>query len=305
MQIPESFDDNVKRIFGEKGVAWRKNLPQLLEVCMKKWNLSNCRLSKHLSMNLICFAESLEYGEVALKVGVPHADLFTEMKALSFYAGRQICKCYDYDIELGAMVLEKVDPGVQLKDLSDSVERINIGSDVISRLPIFIEDTEEFPIYAKWVEKAFKRAREENKVGEKMLYYIDEAEIIFKEIENSDKRRVLLHGDLHHENILQDKDGSWKAIDPKGVIGPMSMEAARFIENEFSFVVPEERLRSLDKMTTIFSDKLGTSKRMIAACSFVLMVLSICWCFEDYSQSEKLYEDIKDCQVYLDYVQQL
>lgn len=305
MQIPERFDDNVKRIFGEKGVAWRKNLPHILEDCIKKWNLSNCRFSNQLSMNFICFAESFEYGEVALKVGVPHSDLFNEMKALSIYNGRNICKCYDYDIELGAMVLERVIPGGQLKDLSDSEERINISSDVISRIPIFIEDTEEFPTYAQWVERAFKRAREENKVGENMLYYIDEAETIFKEIEASDKRKVLLHGDLHHENILETKDGSWKAIDPKGVIGPMSMEAARFIENEFSFVAPEQRLVALDKMITIFSEKLGTSKRIIAACSFVLKVLSICWCFEDYSQNEEVYEDIKDCQVYLDYVQQL
>lgn len=305
MDIPESFDDNIKRVFGEKGVAWRRSLPQLLETCIKKWNLSNCRLSKHLSMNLICFAESPEYGEIALKVGVPHADLFTEMKALSLYEGLHICKCYDYDIELGAMVLERINPGGQLKELSDSDERINIGSNVISRLPIFIEDTEGFPTYGYWIERAFKRAREENKVGEKMLYYIAEAEILFKEIEAIDKRKVLLHGDLHHENILQEKDGRWRAIDPKGVVGAMSMEAARFIENEFSFVAPELRLATLDKMTTIFSEKLGTSKRIIAAGAFVLMVLSICWCFEGYSESEEVYDGIKDCQIYLDYVKQL
>jgi streptomycin 6-kinase len=225
------------------------------------------------------------------------------MKAISIYDGRHICKCYDYDIELGAMFLERVTPGRQFKELSDSDERINIGSNVISRLPIFIEDTGEFHTYAKWVGKAFKRARKENKVGEKMLYYIDEAEILFKEIEASDKRKLLLHGDLHHENILQDKDASWTAIDPKGVIGPLSMEAARFIQNEFRFVASEDRLSSLDKMATIFSEKLVTSKRMIAAGAFVLMVLSICWCFEEYSQSEEVYEEIKDCQLYLDYVQ--
>jgi len=138
-----------------------------------------------------------------------------------------------------------------------------------------------------------------------MLYYIDEAEMLFKEIEATDRRRVLLHGDLHHENILRDKEEGWKVIDPKGVIGPLSMEAARFIQNEFSFVAPEERLNALDKMVTIFSEKLEASKRIIAACSFVLVVLSICWCFEDYSQDEWVYKLIEDCKVYLDYVNSL
>ena len=31
--------------------------------------------------------------------------------------------------------------------------------------------------------------------------------------------QMLLHGDLHHWNILSDADRGWMAIDPKGVIG--------------------------------------------------------------------------------------
>jgi len=305
MNIPESFKAKVVRIFGAKGKVWLENLPQILETCIEKWNLSNCRPCTQMSMNFICFGESPDFGEVALKVGVPYSDLFCEMKALSLYNGRNICKCYDYDVELGAMVLERVSPGVQLKALSDSEDRINFGSDVIAGLPLQLEDATELPAYSQWVEKAFKRAREENKVGEKMLYYINEAESLFKEIEVCDKRKVLLHGDLHHENILQDNNGQWKAIDPKGVIGPLSMEAARFIQNELSFVALEERLSSFGRMTEVFSEKLETSKRIIAACTFVLMVLSICWCFEDFTQSEEVYEDIKECGIYLNYLREI
>ncbi|WP_373298360.1 aminoglycoside phosphotransferase family protein [Paludibacterium paludis] len=29
----------------------------------------------------------------------------------------------------------------------------------------------------------------------------------------------LLHGDLHHDNVLFDSSHGWLAIDPKGVIG--------------------------------------------------------------------------------------
>ena len=51
---------------------------------------------------------------------------------------------------------------------------------------------------------------------------------------------VLLHGDLHHDNILQNgddearhsfSDGGWLVIDPKGVIGESAYEVAAFIRN--------------------------------------------------------------------------
>lgn len=43
-------------------------------------------------------------------------------------------------------------------------------------------------------------------------------------------RTTLLHGDLHHFNILQDGD-RWVAIDPKGVIGDPAFEPVAFLRN--------------------------------------------------------------------------
>lgn len=40
-----------------------------------------------------------------------------------------------------------------------------------------------------------------------------------------------LHGDLHHENILADADGTWCAIDPHGLIGDPVYDLANFFGN--------------------------------------------------------------------------
>ncbi len=41
---------------------------------------------------------------------------------------------------------------------------------------------------------------------------------------------VLLHGDLHHYNLLQHQD-TWLAIDPKGVVGEREFEIGAFLRN--------------------------------------------------------------------------
>jgi streptomycin 6-kinase len=40
-----------------------------------------------------------------------------------------------------------------------------------------------------------------------------------------------LHGDLHHENILSDEAGKWRAIDPHGLIGDPAYDTANFFGN--------------------------------------------------------------------------
>ena len=42
---------------------------------------------------------------------------------------------------------------------------------------------------------------------------------------------VPLHGDLHHENVLEFGDGAWCAIDPKGVIGERTFDFANLFCN--------------------------------------------------------------------------
>ncbi|QNO15518.1 hypothetical protein HYG86_12435 [Alkalicella caledoniensis] len=305
MKIPNDFKGKVLRIFGEEGDLWLENLDQTIHLCKEKWNLTNCTLSKDLSMNLICFADS-KYGHVALKVGVPHRDLFTEMEALSIYKGRNICNLYDYDVDLGALLLERIRPGVQLLSLENTSERIAIASELITKLPISIDrdGKHSLPYYRDWIQRAFARSRRENKVGNKMLSYINVAEDLFNRIENQSSKRALLHGDLHHENILRTSNG-WKAIDPKGVIGLPYMESARFMENQIDMVDSSERLNCLNEMTELFSNKFNEPMANIAASVFILRVLSICWTFEEHKQPDNISDIIDGCELLLSYFKSL
>ena len=42
---------------------------------------------------------------------------------------------------------------------------------------------------------------------------------------------VLLHGDLHHDNILSAERAPWLAIDPKGLVGEPAYETGAWLRN--------------------------------------------------------------------------
>jgi streptomycin 6-kinase len=57
------------------------------------------------------------------------------------------------------------------------------------------------------------------------------AESLFRELIASSESPVLLHGDLHHFNILSARRQPWLAIDPKGVAGEPAYEPGALLRN--------------------------------------------------------------------------
>lgn len=51
---------------------------------------------------------------------------------------------------------------------------------------------------------------------------------VFAELCDSMGEEVVLHGDLHHENILRSGDG-WVAVDPKGGAAQRTVTGMRWI----------------------------------------------------------------------------
>ncbi len=284
MDLPRGLQDRVLRIFGREGREWLARLPELLDACREKWKLSRCTLSGDLSMNLVCFAISSDFGPVVLKVGVLHPEYFTEVRALQLYGGSHICQCYDHDADLGAMLLERMVPGHTLATCCTTAsERISVAADLGAALLRPIEH-DALPLVSDLARRAFRRLRRENRAGPRMLSLADVAEPLFREIDG--RGRVLLHGDLHHHNILKSGD-TWKAIDPKGQIGPPAMQVARFVINELDRTRPSEWGTCLDEMTAVFGARLGVPEGEVALCAFLDRVLSTTWTFEEHGDSDR------------------
>ncbi|HTK85333.1 MAG TPA: aminoglycoside phosphotransferase family protein, partial [Patescibacteria group bacterium] len=94
------------------------------------------------------------------------------------------------------------------------------------------------------------------------------------------KRAVVLHGDIHHENIKMSSRG-WLALDPKGLAGDPDYDAANTLFNPVGIpdlVEDEARLR---RIAGILAKGMATDPNRIITYAFVHSCLSYCWDMED------------------------
>jgi streptomycin 6-kinase len=79
---------------------------------------------------------------------------------------------------------------------------------------------------------------------------------LYAELLPSQEAQVVLHGDLHHYNILSSGD-QWKAIDPKGVIGEPVYETGALLRNPFGLLDRPNPLKLTERRIAILSELLG------------------------------------------------
>jgi streptomycin 6-kinase len=138
-------------------------------------------------------------------------------------------------------------------------------------------------------------------IDARMLSLMTAAREIFGQICPGNDPQVLLHGDLHHDNMLRNQAGEWKAIDPQGVIGAPFMESARFIQNH---VIDEKglSLEVLDETVTYFAGLWALPKRIISSAVVVLHALSTCWGYQMAYTPEMLTRQVDEIEKLLRYV---
>ena len=61
---------------------------------------------------------------------------------------------------------------------------------------------------------------------------VERAADLLSELTETSGEPVLLHGDLHHYNILSAEREPWLAIDPKGIVGAAEFDVCAFLRNE-------------------------------------------------------------------------
>jgi streptomycin 6-kinase len=87
----------------------------------------------NLSYNLVAFAKR-DKKDVILKIGMPNPELNSEMAALKLFNGDGACQLLACDEERGFLLLERINPGTVLADLTDDDERTNIATDVMQKI---------------------------------------------------------------------------------------------------------------------------------------------------------------------------
>ncbi|KZE69257.1 hypothetical protein AWM68_03035 [Fictibacillus phosphorivorans] len=284
--LPETFIKTIKGIHGDKASAWLENFEQLITDCEKRYHLK-IQTPFALSYNFVAPAIRNDGKEVVVKIVLSRHKFQAEQKALQLMKGKSIVKVLEYEVERGIMILERLDPGHTLAELQDDEDATQIAANVMKKNMIPAPLHSNLPT-ALDRENSLKRIYKNNGYGPIPKETIEEALHIFAHLNASIDKQYLLHGDLHHYNILKSEE-SWVAIDPKGLIGDREYEVVQYLLNK----LPENEVEKItEKRIDIFVENLNLDKERVLLRTYSHAVLATCWTVEDGNYSENFFRTI-------------
>jgi len=285
-------------IFGNFGENWLANVPMIVDKYVAKFNLKNLELHGDLSLNLILYAECDEFGKVVIKIGLPVFNelIYRETKALEIFNGKSACRCYYNDLNDGIRILERLIPGETLYNIEGREERIKIFCDVALNLDVALAGPLPLPFYREILDRSIHLSDEQPERFEPLKRLIIIADDLYKEVENKNLPKYLLHADLHHDNILISNNGS-KAIDPHGFLGEKVLETARFMEKELETKKMSED--NILEVVNLMAKYFGEDKILVCKVLFIDYVLSTCWDIEMNFDGNHINRDINNLNLVL------
>lgn len=146
-------------------------------------------------------------------------------------------------------------------------------------MPVKANSNCDLPNYRDILNNTFNKSKGEKKDDyKKIIDLIQIADEEYKNIEKLNLDKYILHGDLHHTNIILNNN-QYKAIDPHGVIGEKILEVGCFILNElWIFNREKENIKNIIKK---ISKNMNLSEKEIARATFIQIVLSTAWSVEE------------------------
>jgi streptomycin 6-kinase len=231
---------------------------------------------------------------VVLKVIKQPGDEWRSGEILEAFDGNGFVRVYEHTP--GAVLVERLRPGNSLVEMAlngRDDEATDILADVIhqmpsissvnlppeAELPSLRTTLQHCPTVHDWA-RGFEHYLE---TGDEQIpkRLVAAGQRVFLDLCASQRRPLLLHGDLHHYNVLFDSDRGWIAIDPKGVIGEVEYEIGAVLRNPnerpdlfLSRLTIERRLKQL-------VDRLNLDFERSLAWGFAQAVLSAIWTIED------------------------
>ena len=293
MNLPLNFVQNIHNAFGDEGRLWLDRLPGLVTEASCRWRLTAVNPVPNLSYNFVAFANRGDE-EVVLKIGVPNQELVSEMNALKFFDGCGAVRLLDADEEHTMCLLERIRPGEMLSALEDDEQATHIAADVMLKLwqPLESLDSrsllldieqqavrlQKFIKLTDWFAELDKlRPTFNGGTGPFPENIISHMEETLPRLFAESNPPLLIHGDLHHFNILSSERG-WLAIDPKGVIGHPEYEVGPFLINPMpGFLNGSNPKVQTERRIAILSERLGFTRQSLRDWGSCHAVLSAWW----------------------------
>ncbi|HYR10887.1 MAG TPA: aminoglycoside phosphotransferase family protein [Longimicrobium sp.] len=287
--LPGDVADRIRAAYGESGAAWLRQLPGHLASVVDGWALTEDGPPyAEASLGLVVPVRGRDGAPLVLKLTPPTEWLAYEARALAYWAGAGAVRLEAADLPRGALLLERAVPGTPLADLCAGDDRAATAeaADVILRLRATPGPPREtLPTLASSIEQL------ESACGADVLPELAsacrEARAIATELLAGAADDSVLHGDLHHHNLLRAERLPWLAADPKGILGPPEAEPAALLRNPRRFVLSHPTpVAMLSDRLDVLAERLGDDVRRLAGWGYALAVVAASWAAEDQEGEE-------------------
>lgn len=264
---------------GAEGAAWLKNIPDIITEYQKRWKIQVAPPFT-LSYNYVAPAKRSDGTETVLKIGFPQDKEFqTEVAALEVFRGEGIEKLLEVDKKEAVILIERVTPGVPLSSLDDDEEATKILAAVMKKLWKPLPPNHHFITIKEWMQAIPEYMQKYKGTSSPIpMDLVEKANSLFEELIATSADPMLVHGDLHHDNVLSSNRGGWLAIDPKGIAAEPTYETAAMIRNPYKKIKDQYNIdQVLRRRIQILSDALGFDPERIRKWCFAQSVLSGVW----------------------------
>jgi streptomycin 6-kinase len=260
---------------------WEDRLRATLRALHDEWALTADGPGSHGSCALVVPVRTDRGVAAVLKVSFPHEEARLEHLALRHWNGRGAVRLLRADPSRFALLLERLSSR-DLTDLGD-VEACSVVAGLyadlhvpappqLDRLTTWLE---------RWIEQLAAVPRSAP-VPHRMVEHALSIARAFTEDPATDG--VLVHGDLHYENVLEGERQPWLAIDPKPLNGDPHFEPAPMLWNRWEGVVASGDVRdAVRRRFHTLVDDAGLDEERARDWVVLRLVLNAVWELEEPS----------------------
>jgi streptomycin 6-kinase len=228
--------EGVRVMAGRDGAwaRWVEALPGSAQGLLEEWQLDLDGPPQHGHCSLVLPVRTSGGRPSMLKIGFPDDESQHEHLALRHWAGVGAVQLLRADPRRRALLLERLHPE-QLTELSD-IEACDVVAGLYCRLhvpapPTLRRLTDRL---GRWVDRLSRLPRS----APLPHRLVEQAVSIAEDLSgDADTDGVMVHGDLHYDNVLAADREPWLVIDPKPLSGDPHFEPAPMLWNRWDEVV--------------------------------------------------------------------
>lgn len=262
LKVPERLAANCRK--SPETMAWLERLPGALAELERRWvvKVGPPYDGPEVSASWVAPVLRADGTSAVLKVGLPHMEAEHEIDGLRFWDGDPTVRVFEADDALGAMLLERCEPGTALRSLPEPEQDVVIAG-LLRRLWRVPSAPHPFrPLSAmigSWIEETMSNEPRWSDPG----LVRDGLRVFDALLRNATDDHVLLSTDLHAGNVLRSQREPWLVIDVMPFVGDPAYDATQHLLN------CEARMRD-DPDGTIarFSDLLEVDAERVRAWMF-------------------------------------